>query len=499
MKKTLFIKNAVILTVTGTVLRFLGIIFKVWLAGSVGSEGIGLYHIVFSLYTLAATFASSGITVAVTRLCTDEQAVGSKQGLHLIIRKASVTALLIALLSFIILVFGADFISSKLLSDSRASLSVCIFAFSLPFMAVSSVVKGYFAARRKVWANSAAILLEQLVRIIFCIILVKKLSVYGVGGSVAGVMAGDTLAEIVSCLFIFLLYNKDIKRVTGMGESSNFSRYSQLLRIAVPITAGRYAVSLLRTAENIVVPKALTKAGGDYSASLSLFGALKGMALPILFFPSSLLNAFSSLLIPEMSEALVKKRPAIIKNSVSKTLKITWLIGVIFACIFFFCGKKIGAFIYSDSDSGFLIHILAPLVPLMYLDSISDGILKGLDKQLFTFRTAVIDSALRVLLILLFVPRYSINGFIVIMFASNIFTSFLNVGKLLTVTGVKPRLFTTVLLPILSAAGITMLFCSLFSFIQNALAYLAAVSVFSVALYAAFVFTFKIADIREYV
>ena len=38
MKKTLFIKNAFILTVTSLVLRFLGIIFKVWLAAEVGSE-----------------------------------------------------------------------------------------------------------------------------------------------------------------------------------------------------------------------------------------------------------------------------------------------------------------------------------------------------------------------------------------------------------------------------------------------------------------------------
>ncbi len=492
MKKTLFIKNAVILTVTGTILRFLGIIFKVWLAGSIGSEGIGLYHIVFSLYTLASTFASSGITIAVTRLCADEQAIGNKKGIILIIRKATIIALSVAIFTFIFLIFGADFISSKLLSDSRAAMSICVFAFSLPFMAVSSVVKGYFASRRKVWANSTAVLIEQIVRIVFCIIFIKKLSVFGVAGAVAGVMAGDTLAEIVSCCYIYIMYTMDIKRVISENADNSFRRYAQLLRIAVPITFSRYAVSLLRTAENIVVPKSLTKAGGDYSAALSIFGALKGMALPVLFFPSSLLNAFSSLLIPEMSEALVRNKPQIIRGSVSKTLKTTWLMGVIFACIFFFCGEKIGVFIYSDSDSGYLIHILAPLVPLMYLDSISDGILKGLDKQLFTFRTSVIDSALRVLLILVFVPRYSIDGFIVIMFASNIFTSFMNVGKVLSITEIKPKLFTTVLLPILSAAGITMLFCSLFSFISSTLIYILAVSVFSVLLYGGFVVCFGI-------
>ena len=49
LKKTLFIKNAAIMTSTGTILRIAGIFFKVWLAAAVGSEGIGLYHIVFSL------------------------------------------------------------------------------------------------------------------------------------------------------------------------------------------------------------------------------------------------------------------------------------------------------------------------------------------------------------------------------------------------------------------------------------------------------------------
>ena len=42
MKKTVFIKNAAILTASSLLLRFAGIIFKVWLASFIGSEGIGL-------------------------------------------------------------------------------------------------------------------------------------------------------------------------------------------------------------------------------------------------------------------------------------------------------------------------------------------------------------------------------------------------------------------------------------------------------------------------
>ena len=60
MKKVIFIKNAMILTATSLFLRFLGVIIKVWLAAAIGSEGIGLYQLIFSFYVLAATFATSG-------------------------------------------------------------------------------------------------------------------------------------------------------------------------------------------------------------------------------------------------------------------------------------------------------------------------------------------------------------------------------------------------------------------------------------------------------
>jgi len=80
MKKTLFIKNAAILTVSSLILRFAGIVFKVWLASAVGAEGMGLYQLVLSVYVLASTFATSGICTAVTRLVADELAVGSREG-----------------------------------------------------------------------------------------------------------------------------------------------------------------------------------------------------------------------------------------------------------------------------------------------------------------------------------------------------------------------------------------------------------------------------------
>jgi stage V sporulation protein B len=223
----------------------------------------------------------------------------------------------------------------------------------------------------------------------------------------------------------------------------------QILHISLPITSGRYLNSLLRTAENILVPKNLAKFPHSNNNALSLFGAIKGMALPLLFFPSAILNAVSTLLIPEISEAIAQKNTLIIKNTYEKVFKLTVLVGLLFGSVFFVAGNEIGLVIYKDASVGFLLKALSPIVPLMYLDSISDGILKGLDQQVFTFRTAIADSVIRIILILLLLPKTGLMGFIYIMYFSNFLTCILNVGRLLKISKAKINFIKMVVTPLI--------------------------------------------------
>lgn len=67
------------MTITALILRTIGIFFRIYMSNKIGAEGMGLYQLIFSIYVLAATFASSGICTAVTRMVTDELATGTKK------------------------------------------------------------------------------------------------------------------------------------------------------------------------------------------------------------------------------------------------------------------------------------------------------------------------------------------------------------------------------------------------------------------------------------
>ncbi len=501
MKKTVFIKNAVILTVSSLILRFAGIIFKVYITRIVGSEGVGLYQLVFSFYILASTFATSGISTAVTRLITEEMTLGSKKGTLRIFQRSVELTLIIAFISMAALFFGAEFIAKTLIGDIRSLPSIKILPLALPFMGVSSCIRGYFIAKRQVTPNALTQIFEQGVRIGAVVLLVKKFISKGIAYAAAGVILGDCIAEGLSCLVLFLCFlrsKRSLNRLKGR-KNPPFGVIKEITRISLPITSGRYLNTALRTAENVLVPKNLARYPLSDTNALSQFGMIKGMALPILFFPSTLLNSVSTLLIPEISEAVAKNMSSTIKGLTHRVLRLTTLLSFIFGGVFLFAGEKIGLLIYNSADVGRLLTALAPIVPFMYLDSVSDGILKGLDQQTFTFRTAISDSTLRIILILCLLPVTGMKGFIGIMYFSNFLTCFLNVRRLCKVSGASLKIGKEILLPLsISVAicfGLSWILTSLQ--IHSNLIFTISFSCLSVVIYLNLLQFFKIADFKE--
>lgn len=495
MKKTIFIKNAAILTVSSLILRFVGIFFKVWLAAKITAEGIGLYQLVFSVYMFAATFATSGICTAVTRLVSEELVIGSKAGIKRIIARCSLLSVVISVVTISVLYFGADFISLNVLRDSRAALSLKILGFSLPFMSVCSCVKGYFIARRKASPSSFSQILEQIVRIAVIIPLVTRYNSFGLEFSCAAILFGDTVAEAVSCAYVYLRYKFDFKKIVIAPHTAQkaYRLLPVVSHIALPITSGRYLNSLLRMIENVLVPICLSfssKVNG-----ISLFGMIKGMALPILFFPSTLLGALSTLLLPEISEASVCNRMGVVRSVVSRILKVTCILSIICSAIFLVCGRNLGVLIYNDADVGFLLCALSPIIPFMYLDAISDGILKGLDLQKFTLFTSVGDSVIRIILILLLLPKFGIKAFLGIMYFSNFFTAILNTKRLIKASKLKFDTCANFFIPVCCAFAI----CLCASFVLNILGvsgllFVTTIVLVCIPLYFVLLFTFGIID-----
>ena len=446
MRKTVFIKNAAIMAASSLILRFAGIVFRVWTAARIGSEGLGLYQLALSVYLLCSTFASTGLSTAVTRMVSDNEAVGDGGAARSAVRKSAVLALLVCAVLIPLLFFGADFLAVTVLKDARTAKAIQMCGFALPFVSLCACFKGYFLAKRHALIPCLSQLLEQAIRISVVILLLSRTG-NNLSDGIAAITLGDVAAEASACAFLFVFWRRGRK---GCRKGSAIFR--EILRITLPISGGKYVNSLLRTWENILTPIKLTVYYAAKDKALSAMGVIKGMALPILLFPYSLLGAVSTLLIPEMSAAAVRNRTELISETVVRAIRLTMLFSFGCAAVFYFAGEPLGLLMYSNSEAGRVLKVLSPLVPLMYLDSISDSMLKGLDQQMISFRNLVSDSVIRIILIFLLLSSGGMTAFIGIMYFSNIYTSGLNTYRLLKVTGARPSILTVVVFPFISAS-----------------------------------------------
>lgn len=144
------------------------------------------------------------------------------------------------------------------------------------------------------------------------------------------------------------------------------------------------------------------------------------MALPLLLYPSAVLSSLSALLIPE----LARRREACDKSGISlcveRNLKRTLIFACVCAGVFALGAPAVSNAVYHSDEAVLYIRILSPLVPIMYTDMVTDGMLKGLDQQVHSMNYNMIDSALCVILVAALLPKYSVKGYIFILYFSEI-------------------------------------------------------------------------------
>lgn len=449
MKKRVFVKNAAVLTVTAVILRTAGMLLRIYLSQTIGAQGMGLYQLIISIYMLASTFATSGLSTAVTRLVTDELVCGSKRSVRRVMRRAIELTVIIGAVMTAAIYFFAEPIAVYWIKDIRAVPALKILSFSLCFMGISSCIKGYFMARRRAAMPSSAQIFEQTVRIVAVVLLIGHFGT-DITRACFAILLSDTVAETCSCLYIFVCYLIDRRRVQIAEHSGKRGHITaRLIKISAPIVAGRYLNSILRTVENLAVPDCLNKYGGSKETALEQFGELKGMALPIIFFPSSFLMSMSTLLIPEISEAKALGDSQEIRAQVSRAVGITIQMSILISAFFMLMSNQIGVLVYNSEDVGFLLKVLSPLIPAMYLESVCDGMLKGLNQQNHSLVYSAADSVFRIAFILILVPKYGMAGFLFMMIISNLFTSSMNVSRLLKISKTQFDLKNWILKPVL--------------------------------------------------
>ena len=124
MTKRNFWLQGILLTAFSLFFRITNIGYRAWLSGKIGPEGMGLYQLIFSVFTLTITLSTSGISLAVTRMVTAAIAAGRRETVRSVVTKCFLFCLTLSCtISFLLLTFS-DFAAGVILGRMDAAPSL---------------------------------------------------------------------------------------------------------------------------------------------------------------------------------------------------------------------------------------------------------------------------------------------------------------------------------------------------------------------------------------
>ncbi len=462
-----YITNAVMLSAVSVAMRAVAVSFNAYVSKKIGAEGIGLFGLVMTVYNLAVTLAVSGVNLAAVRMTSERLAIcrdrgmsrsETKHALRREMRGCICYSLIFGILSALLLYSLAYPIGTQLLGDGRTVSSLRLCAPALPAISLSSALAGYFTGMRKVYKNAVISLAEQAVKITLTSAALVIIAPRGIEYACLSVVGGAAICEGASLIlsFIFYITDRGDKTICGNGSAGASSHsFRRAYGIAFPVALGSYIRQGLTCAEHIAIPAGLKRYGGSGGDALSAYGVLHGMSLPLILFPSSVIGAFTSLLIPELSECHALKNKQLISEISAKCVRFGVIFSVAVGGIFLAYGGELGVTIYSNADAGHYIAAFAPLVPVMYLDSAVDAVLKGVEQQVYCMKVNILDAFLSLLLVLCLVPRMGCTGYVICVYVTEGVNALLSISKMISVTRPTIRPSSVILPPVFIAASCT--------------------------------------------
>lgn len=375
-KNQTFMKGAIILVIANILVKLIGAMFKIPLARLLGTTGMGMFNMSYTIYTMLFIVATAGIPVAISKIVSESRAKGRSRDVGRILASSILLLGIIAVLGAGVLYFGAGkfselvFDAEKFAESEKASvdtlkygimLGIQALAPAMFFVSFMSAFRGFFQGTQNMYPTAISEVVEAVGKLLLGIVFAMMFMPMGVhfasAGAVFGVSVGALLG-FLSLVIAFLYKRKSILARTQVDElykpRSIKSILKELIVIAVPITIGASVFSLTSVIDMLMIARRLGVAGFNASDSMSIWGAYSGFAVPLFNMPPTLITAISISLVPAIAGAFVTGKKDFVNKTTNLSLKMTIMVALPCA---------VGISILS-----------APILQLVYDDAVATGI-----------------------------------------------------------------------------------------------------------------------------
>ncbi len=464
MKKD-FLKGAALLAVSGLICKVLGAIYRVPLANTIGTEGMGSYQMAYPIYSLLVVVSSAGVPVAVSKMVSEECARGSFRGANEVFAVSLFSLLFVGAASSLLLFFAAEPVASAM-GNMSAAFSLKMLAPSLVFVAASSAYRGYLQGRQLMGATAVSQITEQLVRLTIGLYIARmwmpRGAAYGSGGALLGVTLSE-LAGLATIMFYCALKRREFSFEWRADRDRVKTIAKKLFKLAFPVTLGACATAAVSAIDSAVVVRALASSGVSSASAAAQYGLLSGFVQPIVNMPAVLFSALAMSIVPALSSDLALNRTGEAARHAGMAYKTAVILGLPCAAGLFILSSPILHSMFSNLKAdelytaASLLKILAPAVFFMAISAVSAGILQGAGKTVYPVLSMLLGSAVKLFLGLRLIRAVGITGAAWGTFVCFLISASVNTLLVIKHSGVRIKVLPILASPALSAAGMCLL------------------------------------------
>lgn len=393
MIKNKFISGTIILIIGGLITKLLGMIIKIITTRYIGDEGIGLYMLILPTFMLFMNISQLGFPIAISKLVAEDKQSSKK----IIFSVVPVSIILNIIL--LLIVFLVSPVISNLLHEHRTLYPLISIGFVLPFISISSIVRGYFFGKQKMVAHITSHIFEQIVRLILIIMITPTLLTYSLEAAVTGIVLVNIVSELTSIIILifFLPKHVAIKKKDIIPDKEIIR---DVLNISIPTTGSRIIGSIGYFLEPIILTYILLKVGYTNKFIVDQYGVLTGYVLPLLMIPSFFTQAISSALIPVISKGYANNHIVYVRGKIKQAGLISLGIGLLVTIVIMICPDLLLKVVYNTSHGADYLRVMAPFFLGYYIQVPLTAALQAMDKAKEAMMSTILGIVIKIGLII---------------------------------------------------------------------------------------------------
>ena len=347
------IKGAALLAAGAFIAKLIGALYRIPLTNMLKSEGIGLYQMVFPVYTLLLEFSGAGVPAALSVLISGYSGEYKEEYARRVLKNAvKLFAAFGGIGMLFLIVFGKPL--SALQGDSNAVYGYLFMAPAVFFTAIISCYRGYFQGLMNMSPTAVSQIIEQVIKLSIGLMLVSVF-LPDVPLAVGGATLAVSLSELFALIYLFIIYKRKNKNCDLPLERAVFpSDIKKIISFVIPITLVGSIIPLSHISDSFFIINILS---GYKENATSLYGLLSGAANTVINLPVSMLFAFATVTLPAVASA--KRGETEEKEKI--TIFSTLIISVVFAAFCYFLSPiavKILFYSLSPVDKGITVRLI---------------------------------------------------------------------------------------------------------------------------------------------